>query len=513
MHYLICCCLILGSLALVGCGSSPKTPGRAEVEPQVKPVDVAGLGPRVEAFCGNCHSSPPADSFPKIAWRMEVERGFGFYIESNRDDLDPPPMEAVIAYYEQLAPNELHIAPPKSSSLLSESFDFRRRTSPLPEFESPAVSFISSVQLEQTGVPQLVFCDMRSGELRIVSEDGADLQCELLATCAFPAHVESCDLDGDGRLELVVAELGSARSADHSRGAVIWLRPTESGWKQRLLVSGLGRVADVRPGDFDGDGDTDLLVAEFGHFHTGRILLFENTAVIDGIPSFREHVIDERHGAIHIPVADLNGDGTLDFVALISQEYEVVEAFLNDGQGSFRRELIFAGGDPAFGSSGIQLVDMDADGDLDVLYSNGDTFGSLHLKSYHGIHWLENRGQYPFENRLLAKMVGVQKALAADLDGDGDQDVVAVALLPRNLLVSPEIREHHSVIVLEQTTPGNFIRHEAERGQFYHAGLELTDLDRDGNVDIVVGNMYPDDEPIQPWLTVWSNLGKDAKRE
>jgi hypothetical protein len=364
---------------------------------------------------------------------------------------------------------------------------------------------VTWTKLQNDQPPQLVFCDMRSGELRVARRQDADYQCELLTTCAHPAHVEPCDLDGDGQRELVVAELGSAESGDHALGAVIWLRRGADGWQQRLLLSGVGRVADVRPGDFDDDGDSDLLVAEFGHFYTGRILLLENTAVRDGVPRFTEHVLDRRHGTIHVPVADLNGDGRLDFVALVSQEYEVVEAFLNQGDWTFRREVIFSGNDPAYGSSGIQLVDLDADDDLDVLYSNGDTFGSEHLKPYHGIHWLENRGQYPFEDRLLTHMVGVQKAVAGDVDGDDDLDVVAVAFMPKNLVDSPELQDHDSVIWLEQTEDGSFVRRGLQRGQFCHAAVELADVDGDGDTDLAVGNMHPDGRPSEPWLTLWGN--------
>ncbi len=526
MPRLICHGLLLAALALAGCRPGPDAavpPQTMAPEAKETVVDVAALRPRVDAFCGNCHDPPPAESFPKDAWRFEVERGFDFYTESFRDDLDPPPLEDVVAYYESLAPDDLHVVPPAAQTTISNPLKFHRLSSGIPGLEAPAVSFIKSIQLSPESDPQLLFCDMRSGEVRTLSpvgvaaqrgpdfQSGTDTTSTLLATCAFPAHLAPCDLDGDGHQELVVAELGSTNSGDHTRGAVIWLRPVTMGWQPRLLASGLGRVADVRPADFDGDGDTDLLVAEFGHFRTGRILLLENTGLVDGVPDFRLRVIDERHGTIHVPVADLNGDGHLDFVALISQEHEVVEAFINDGHADFHRKTIFRGGDPAYGSSGIQLVDVDSDGDLDVLYSNGDTFGSQYLKAYHGIHWLENRGQYPFEDRLLTNMVGVQKALAGDLDGDGDHDIVAVALLPRNLLISPELQQHDSVIVLEQTTPGEFHRQTIERGNFYHAGLELADLDRDGDLDIVIGNMHPASEPIQPWLTILSNGPAEAQ--
>ena len=72
--------------------------------------------------------------------------------------------------------------------------------------------------------------------------------------------------------------------------------------------------------------DVDLIVAEFGWRKTGRILLLENPGNIGTTPEFRMHELDSRHGAIHVPAADLNGDGRLDFVALISQEHETVVA-------------------------------------------------------------------------------------------------------------------------------------------------------------------------------------------
>lgn len=131
-------------------------------------------------------------------------------------------------------------------------------------------------------------------------------------------------------------------------------------------------MADVQAADFDGDGDLDLVVAAFGWREVGSILLLENRTRDWAAPTFVPRRIDPRVGAIHVPVADLDRDGRPDFVALISQHHETIVAFLNAGGGRFRPQVIYAAPHPGWGSSGIHLVDMDRDGDLDVLLAHGD---------------------------------------------------------------------------------------------------------------------------------------------
>jgi hypothetical protein len=196
---------------------------------------------------------------------------------------------------------------------------------------------------------------------------------------------------------------------------------------------------------------------------------------------------------------DLNGDGLMDFVAVIAQQHERVVAFLNVGGLAFRQEEIFDAPHPNWGSSGIELADLDADGDVDVVFAHGDTMDDSLLKPYHGVEWLENRGSFPFTAHPLARMPGVHRARPVDLDGDGDLDVVASAFVPDGG------GEHGSRLAsiawLEQVRRGVFERRTIELGTLRHATLAVGDLDADGKADIVVGNMAAAG-PVDAWVEV-----------
>jgi hypothetical protein len=220
-------------------------------------------------------------------------------------------------------------------------------------------------------------------------------------------------------------------------------------------------------------------------------------------------VIDARSGAIHTVPVDLNGDGHLDVIGLFAQQHEQVVAYLNTGRGfRFDPQPIYTAPHPNWGSSGIEISDLDGDGDLDVLLAHGDTFDDHVVKPYHGIQWLENTGRYPFVEHTLADLPGVFGLKAGDLDGDGDLDVVASALMAGGSNLDESTMP--ALVWLEQVKPGVFERRTLARRPPRSASLDLGDFDRDGDLDVAVGMFDTENEGL-PWIELWENRGERTK--
>jgi hypothetical protein len=167
------------------------------------------------------------------------------------------------------------------------------------------------------------------------------------------------DLDGDGRLDLMVGQWGPR---------LAWYRGTPGGFEaaDTALVT-ITRGSNTVPtlGDFDGDGDLDLIVGE----SSGWLNYYRN----DGGPSQPRFVLvsDEferiQIGRRSAPLlSDLDEDGDLDL--LVGSESAGLVLFRNDGTRSHPRLVR----DSAFGVAAPLLAapaagDLDGDGDLDLV--------------------------------------------------------------------------------------------------------------------------------------------------
>jgi len=461
-------------------------------------------------LCSHCHQFPEPGTLPRRAWAAKIRemvqiRGYG-------TGLTPPPVERIIAWYESHAPEQLSLA--ESVGLPDQVPSLWQRVSPHASPQDPDcftanVCFPDGISGPVAGAATLLSADMRHGRIELWNVGGHLVTAShTIGKIPHPAHMEPVDFDRDGLCDLLVANLGSFSAIDHNLGSVEWLRQNSDGSFETIrLCDGLGRVSDVRAADFDSDGDLDLVVAEFGWRLTGKTLILENNGSLPQ-PTFTRHHLDARCGAIHVPVVDLNSDGRPDIVVLLGQQYEMVVAFFNEGNFRFSTRELFHASHPAWGATGLEPVDLDRDGDLDFLVTNGDTFDDDILKPDHGVTWLENRGQMSFFPHWLVPLPGAHRAQAIDVDGDGDLDILACAMTGSSSAKPDVTRNLPSLVLLEHVSPGKFSSSVLERSQCFHPTLAVSQKNRTGFVNVAVGNAFlhaTPGAPPAPAVTIWQN--------
>ena len=382
---------------------------------------------------------------------------------------------------------------------------FERRPLPL-ENEAKQLPLITNVQVvdvDGDGVTEVLACDDLGH--RVIrfdrSGDGGWRPSTLVGDVAFPAHVTVVDIDGDGDQDVIVSGLGDILPSDGVVGRVVLFERDGEGYRRHVLLDDVRRVADVQPGDFDGDGDVDLAVAVFG-YSRGEVLWLENR----GNFVFADHVLLSGPGAIHVPVADYDGDGDPDIATIMSQDDEELWGFENLGGGRFKRTMLWRTPNYDLGSAGLVASDLDQDGDADLILPVGDNLEDFDAfpQPYHGCLWFENLGGWRFEERRIATLGGTYAAAVDDLDGDGDRDVVLVSMT--NDWTNPK---NASIVWLENDGKQSFRTWQIDNDPIHLVTVATGDVDGDGRADIVAGGLNLR-RPYQRigGVTAWLNKGK-----
>ncbi len=242
---------------------------------------------------------------------------------------------------------------------------------------------------------------------------GAFAAVQLLAYTAgsVPYDVTTADLDGDGLPDVLA-------SYDGSDEIVWWQNNGGGSFTTGVRITNLAdRATSVFAADLDGDGDLDVLSASG---NDDKIAWYENLTLNSGTFGPQKIITTNANGAYSVHAADLDGDGAIDVLSA-SEIDNRIAWYRNSGGGvgatTFTSSTIANDAMQAFC---VEASDLDGDGDQDVLSAS---FAD------NRVAWYENDGNGVFSaaRDITTKAEGVSIATAADLDGDGDLDVASAS--------------------------------------------------------------------------------------
>lgn len=451
--------------------------------------------------CAACHLFPAPDIHTRRDW-VAVLNFMGLYLghDDARMRVDYPPDELANIVDMHRVPS----APVVTRAQWAAIREFYRSRAPasreavdsaplppLPGFDvvvaddKPQIPFTSVVTVLPDG--RILAGDAVRRTLLTIAPDG-----KVKSTRALPGVPASIHPDGDG---LLVSLIGNFEPSNARHASIVRM-----GKEPEVLVENLLRTPDAHLADLDGDGTAELITAQFGH-HQGRLAVHvkEGTA-------WRERVILDQPGALQLEVKDFTHDGKPDLLVMFAQAWESVHLFVNLGGLRFEDSTLLRM-HPAFGSSSFVTADFNGDGEWDLVQVNGDN-GDLPippLRPYHGIRIHLNNGDNTFREAFFHAMPGAYRAVPADLDGDGDLDLAAVAFFPDFSSSSPigftalinDGGLRFTAYGLPRDVTGRWI------------SIASGDVDGDGDVDLVLAGACPQ-VGIED-KTVWQRLAQEGR--
>jgi hypothetical protein len=279
--------------------------------------------------------------------------------------------------------------------------------------------------------------------------------------------VYAADIDNDGDMDVV--------SASYSDDKIAWYESdgaSDPSFTARTITTSADGAISVYAADVDNDGDIDVVSASYSD---DKIAWYESNGASD--PSFTARTITtSADGPRSVYAADIDSDGDID----------VLSATYSDNKIAWYENGLSAFGDPTFGSANITTsadaaasvyaADIDNDGDLDVVSAS---------YSDDKIAWYESDGAADpsFTARTITTSAdGAYSVYAADVDNDGDMDVVSASV------TDDKIAWYENDGAADPSFTDRTITTSADGASDVYAA----DIDNDGDIDVVYASRNDD---------------------
>jgi hypothetical protein len=259
----------------------------------------------------------------------------------------------------------------------------------------------------------------------------------------YPSSVALADLNGDGKLDLIVANECSPGECAYSLVSVLLGNGDGTFQPPVNYRSGGFEESDddvaqssVAVGDVNGDGKLDLVVENQCAFSTSNYCGNGTVGVLlgNGDGSFRPAVVYDSGGdwPYSVALADLNGDGRLDIAVANCGPIDsngcgsgMVGVLMNKGNGGFQPAVLYPSGGVA--ATGIFAADVNGDSKPDLLVANYCGTGTIYTCNLGAVGVLLGNGDGTFQPAVAYSSGGdLPVALSsADINGDGYLDIIA----------------------------------------------------------------------------------------
>jgi Bacterial Ig-like domain (group 3)/FG-GAP-like repeat len=301
----------------------------------------------------------------------------------------------------------------------------------------------------------------------------------------FGFSVAAADLNGDGKIDLVVANWcytgGPCNYKEGDDGAVGVLLGNGDGTFQppKTYFSGGGTTYSVAVADVNGDNKPDVLVANacagVNNCSSGTVGVLLGNG--DGTFQAAQAFASGGFYPTAVTVGDVNGDKKPDVIL----SHSAISVLLGNGDGTFQPAHIYNPG--GVGPGPTVLGDIDGDGKVDLLVANScDNNACNHGGA--GVLLGNGDGTFQAAQVYVSGGFGGGSIALKDVNGDGKPDIVMT-----DQCISASNCGMGSVSVLLGNSSGTFQAAQSyASGGFHAGGVAAVDVNGDSKLDLVISH-------------------------
>lgn len=337
---------------------------------------------------------------------------------------------------------------------------------------------VDSADFDQDGDQDLLVVSRQDGQIVWFENDGGylpEFTRHLVAVVNGTYAVTVADFNHDGAMDFAVAAVNEVRPSmsQQSQGSIIWYQNNHApdpAFTPHVVINTLAYPVSVQAADIDRDGDIDILSASRDD---NLVIWYENNGAAQS--GFTAYIINAgADGAVSVHFGDINGDGYLDILSA-SENDDTIAWYQNnrDRPTTFTAHHVRHNPGQPGSKDHAKVVfgaDIDGDGDTDIVYG---------LEEENEVGWYENDGAvHPtfVQNTVTNLAIHTKHVSAIDFDRDGDMDIVSAS------------SDDDTIAWYENN--GNvdplFSRHVIDDGVDGARYVHMTDLNRDGDLDLIV---------------------------